>query len=79
MCLNVFLLGFIMAGTLCASWTWLTISFHILVKFSAINYFLRSFLFFPSGPPKIQMLACFYVVPETVFVSFHYFFYILGH
>ena len=27
MCLGVFLLGFILPGTLCASWTWLTISF----------------------------------------------------
>ena len=27
MCTGVFLLGFILPGTLCASWTWLTISF----------------------------------------------------
>ena len=27
MCLGLFLLGFILYGTLCASWTWLTISF----------------------------------------------------
>ena len=27
MCTGVFLLGFILAGILCASWTWLTISF----------------------------------------------------
>ena len=27
MCLGMFLLGFILYGTLCASWTWLTISF----------------------------------------------------
>ena len=36
MCLGVFLLGFILPGTLCASWTWLTISFPMLGKFSAI-------------------------------------------
>ena len=36
MCLGVFLLGFILYGTLCTSWTWVTISFLILVKFSAI-------------------------------------------
>ena len=31
-----FLLGFILLGTLCASWAWLTISFPMLGKFSAI-------------------------------------------
>ena len=34
MCLGVFLLGFILYGTLCASWTWLAISFSVLGKFS---------------------------------------------
>ena len=34
MCVGMFLLGFILYGTLCASWTWLTISFPILGKFS---------------------------------------------
>ena len=33
---GVFLLGFILYGTLCASWTWLTISFSMLGKFSII-------------------------------------------
>ena len=36
MCLDAFLLGFILYGTLCASWTWLTISFSMLGKFSTI-------------------------------------------
>ena len=36
MCLGVFLLEFIMYGTLCASWTWLTISFSMMGKFSTI-------------------------------------------
>src|SRR5574341_341086 len=36
MSLCVFLLGFILPGTLCASWTWLIISFPMLGKFSAI-------------------------------------------
>ena len=42
----MFLLGFILYGTLCASWTWLTISFSMLGKFSTIfssNIFLYSF------------------------------------
>ena len=36
MCLVVFLLGFILLGTLCASWARLIISFPMLGKFSAI-------------------------------------------
>ena len=32
-CLGVFLLGFILHGTLCASWTGLTLSFVVLRKF----------------------------------------------
>ena len=36
MCLGMFLLGFILYGTLCASWTCLTILFPMLGKFSTI-------------------------------------------
>ena len=42
---GVFLLGFIMHGTLCGSWTWLAISFSILGKFSTI---ISSKIFFSS-------------------------------
>ena len=35
-CLGVFLFGFILPGTLCASWTWLTVFFPMLGKISAI-------------------------------------------
>ena len=44
-CLSMFLLGFILPGTLCASCTWLTISFPMVGKFSLIssNIFLSSF------------------------------------
>ena len=34
-CLGVFLLGLILHGTLCASWTWVTLSFPRLGNFSA--------------------------------------------
>ena len=54
MCLGLFLLGFILYGTLCASWTWLAISFFMLRKFSTTiswKKFLLPFLFlFFSGP-----------------------------
>ena len=43
-CLGAFLLGFILPGTLCTYWTWLTISFPVLRKLSAIissNIFSR--------------------------------------
>ena len=52
MCLGMFLLGFILYGILCASWTWLTISSSMLGKFSTIfssNIFLYSFFFSSSS------------------------------
>ena len=55
MCLSVFLLGFILYGTLCTSWTWLAISFPMLGKFLTIipsNIFSGPFsLSSPSGTP----------------------------
>jgi len=61
MCLGVFLLGFILYGTVCASWTWLTIYFSMLGKFSNIisSKFFSYSLFFSSssGNPIIRMLV----------------------
>ena len=60
MCLGMFLLGFILYGTLCTSWTWLTISFPMSVKFSTIissNIFSDPFFFSSSsGMPILWML-----------------------
>ena len=60
MCPGVFCLEFILFGTLWVSWTWVTISFPILGKFSIIisssifswSFFLSS----SSGTPMIRML-----------------------
>ena len=52
-CLCVFLLRFILPGTLSASWTWLTISFLRLGKFSALIS-LNTF----SGPFSLLLGLC---------------------
>ena len=61
MCLGMFLLGFILYGTLCTSWTWLTISFSTLGKFSSIissKFFSYLLFFYSPGTPIIWMLVC---------------------
>ena len=83
MCLGVFLLGFILTGTLC----FLDLGgyfFHILGKFSTIissKYFLGSFLsLFSFWEHYNANVVAFNVVPEVslaVFISFHSFFFIL--
>ena len=61
-CCGVFHLGFILFLTLWVSWTWLTISFPILGKFSTISYLSifsqPFFLSSSSGTPMIPMLGC---------------------
>ena len=61
MCLGMFLLGFILYGTLCASCTWLTISFSMLGKFTTIiasKIFSYPFFFSSSSvTPIIRMLV----------------------
>ena len=73
----MFLLGPILFGTLCASWTWLTISFSMLGKFS---HTFSCFFFFPSGTPYNSNVGVFDTVPEvseTILGSFHSFYFIL--
>ena len=63
---SVFLLGFILYGALCTSWTWWSISFPMMWKFSIISSKIVSDLFFvlslssssSSVTPIIQMLIC---------------------
>ena len=58
MCLGVFLLGFILYGTLCASWTWSIISFIMLGKFSTIisSKFFSNPFFFSSSAAAAKLL-----------------------
>ena len=67
-CLGVFLLGFILYGTRCASWTWVAISFPMLGKFSTIissNIFLGPFSLFSFCNPYNVNVVAFNVVPEV--------------
>ena len=61
MCLGEFLLEFILYGTLCAFWTWMTISLAILDNLSTIissKFFSYPFFFSSSsGTPIIQILV----------------------
>ena len=85
MSLIVFLLGFILPGTLCASRTWLTLSFSTLRAFSAIissNTFSGSLSLSSSlGTPIMRMLVHWLWFQRslrlTSFVFLHSFFYIL--
>ena len=45
MCLGMFLLGFILYGILCASWSWLTISFSMLGNFQLQSLHCREEIF----------------------------------
>ena len=81
MCLDVFLLGFILYGTFCASGTWLTISFSVLGKFSTLfKNFLISFLSLFLWDPYNLNVGVFNIVPEvseTMLSSFYSFYFIL--
>ena len=81
MCPGMFLLGFILYGTLCASFTW-SISFSVLGKFSTIissKIFSCPFFHSSSGTPIIWMLVCLIWSQRSLIVlsSFHSFYFIL--
>ena len=84
-CLSVLFLGFILPGTLRASWTWVTISFSMIEKLSAIissnncsgycpgiSLFLQSSRYIPNEQPclkKLDYMMIFYLVCLTFSVS----------
>ena len=84
--LGGFPLGFILYGTLWTSWTWVTISFPILGKFSTFissNIFSCPFLLSSSsGTPMIQMVECLTLSQRSLRLSsflFILFFFIYFH
>ena len=83
MCLDVFLLGFILYGTLCTSWTCLTLSFPMLGTFLSIissNIFSDPLFLFFYWDTYNSNVGVFNIVPdisETVLNSFLSFFFIM--
>ena len=83
MCLGMFLFGFILYGTLWASWTWVAIFLsHVreLLDYYLLRYFFILFSFVFFWYPSSSNVGAFNVVlevSETVFFSFHLVFFIL--
>ena len=80
MCLGMFLLGFILYGTLYPSWTWLIVSFSTLGKFSTIISSKIPFLFCFFWDPYNSNVGTFDIVPEvsdTILSSLYPFYLIL--
>ena len=80
---HVALFGFILYGTLWASWTWVAISFPMLRNFSTIipQIFSHTLSFsLLLWDPYKSNVGAFNIVPEvseTVLISFHSFFFVL--
>ena len=79
MCLGAVLFGSNLLGTLCASWTWMSISFTKLGKFSFIIFSNKvstsCYSSSPSGTPMIQMLVCLKLSQRFLSLSFFFFFF----
>ena len=80
-CLDVFLHGFILYGTVLASWTLVTVSFTMLGKFFLL-YFLQTysqdphffFLFFcATSNSNVCVFNVIPVLSETVLICFNHF------
>ena len=72
MCIGMFLLGFILPRTVCASWTWVAISFHMLGKFSTIIFsyiFSGPFSLSSSGTPIMWMFLCLMLSQRSLMLS----------
>jgi len=81
-CLSMFLLGFILYGTLCTSWTQLAFLSHVreVFDYNLFKIFLRHFLFPFFWDPYYLNFGAFNIgleVPETVSNLFHSFSFIL--
>lgn len=73
MCFGVKLFGFILLGTLSASWTWLNVSFPRLGKFSPIispSNFSAPFSLFSSWVPCNVNVNILDVIPEVSYTIF---------
>lgn len=70
---SVGLLGFILLGTVWASWIWMSISFCRLGKFSAIIFLIRPYAIFflslPFGTPRVWILVHWIVSHKTFKLS----------
>ena len=78
-CLDVFLHGFILYGTVLASWTLVTVSFTMLGKFFYYVFFkhlLKTPIFFFFCATSNSNVCVFNVIPvlsETVLICFNHF------
>ena len=79
----MFLLRLILHGILCTSWTWMTVLFPMLGKFSStsLHLFYKALsLSHPSGTPIMQMLVCFTLSQRSLKLSsFLFINFILSH